>query len=154
MVIGRWAGLLLSGMRSAPGVVMDAQDLRDRTARFALDVGTFCDTLAGDSRTQDMARQLSRAAHSQALNYRAACRARSHDEFVAKICITVEEADEVEGCLELMLKRRKTSSGDDGPRLLDEATQLLKILAVSKRTALLTQQRRREAEKQKRPRVR
>jgi len=69
----------------------EAERLRDRTQRFALDIMRFCDTLAKDVRTQRIADQLHDAAHSAAMNYRAACRARSHAEFVAKICITVEE---------------------------------------------------------------
>ncbi len=119
--------------------MMDAQQLRDRSQRFALDVSRFCDSLPRDVRTQNIVAQLHDAANSQATNYRAACRARSPAEFVAKLCITVEEADEVQGWLEMLIQSGK-ASGEDAHRLLQEATELLKIFAASKRTATRNQQ--------------
>lgn len=73
------------------------------------------------------------AANSMTMNYRATCRARSDEEFLAKICITVEEADEAQGWLEILTKSGKTS-GAEAERLLRESTELLKIFAASKRT--------------------
>ena len=49
-----------------------------------------------------IADQLMRSASSVAANYRAACRARSRAEFVAKLSIVVEEADETILWLELI----------------------------------------------------
>jgi four helix bundle protein len=120
---------------------MDAKALRDRSQKFAIDVSRFCDTLPKDPRSQEIAKQLHDAAHSAAMNYRAVCRARSDEEFIAKICITVEEADEAEGWIETLLQSGKVS-GEEAERLLDEATQLLKIFAASKRTVLRNAQRR------------
>jgi len=80
------------------------QELRDRSQRFALDIIAFCDSLPRDPRTQEIANQLHDAANSAAMNYRATCRGRSPKEFIAKICITVEEADETVGWLETLLK--------------------------------------------------
>ena len=114
---------------------MDAQELRDRSQKFALDVGKFCETLPKDERTREIASQLHDSAHSAAMNYRAVCRARSDDEFIAKICITVEEADEAEGWIDTLIKSGKTK-GPEVQRLLDEATQLVKIFAASKRTII------------------
>jgi hypothetical protein len=50
-----------------------------------------------------MGRQMMRAATSVAANYRAACRARSHAEFVAKIGVVVEEIDETVFWLEMLV---------------------------------------------------
>lgn len=116
---------------------MDAKELRDRSQRFALDVSRFCDMLPRDPRTQDIARQLHDSAHSAAMNYRAVCRARSDAEFIAKICITLEEADEAEGWLDTLLKAGK-ARGVEAERLLNEATQLVKIFSASKRTITRT----------------
>ena len=71
---------------------MDAQELRDRSHRFALAIIAFCKTLPTDPRSRSIWDQLHDAANSVAMNYRAACRARSTAEFIAKIWITVEEA--------------------------------------------------------------
>jgi four helix bundle protein len=130
---------------------MNPQELRDRSQRFALDVIKFCDTLARDPRTQEIASQLHDAANSEAMNYRAACRARSPDEFIAKLCVTVEEADETEGWLETLVKSRK-ASGDEVHRLLRESTELLKIFASSKRTAIRNRDTQRRLRKKSRGR--
>jgi four helix bundle protein len=114
---------------------MDAQELRDRSQRFALDVIQFCDTLPKDRRTQEVAGQLQDASTSTWMNYRAACRARSNAEFIAKLCVTVEEADEAQGWLQLLVESRKTNS-PESQRLLRESTELLKIFAASKRTSI------------------
>jgi four helix bundle protein len=81
-----------------------------------------------------MGKQLLRCGTSVAANYRAVCRARSKAEFVAKIGIVVEEADEAVLWLELM-----TESGifslEKTEELLKEANELTAIFAASQRTA-------------------
>jgi four helix bundle protein len=114
---------------------MTPQELRDRSQRFALDVDRFCDSLPTDKRSQEIASQLHAAAHSAAMNYRATCRARSTKEFISKLCIVVEEADEAQGWLDTIVKSRKGNAESAG-RLLQEATELVKIFTASKTTAL------------------
>ena len=128
---------------------MKPQDLRERSQRLALDVVKLCDTLPRDRRTQETAEQLHDAANSQAINYRAACGARSHDEFVAKLCVTAEEADETKGWLEMLIDSGK-ASGPQVQKIYKEATELVKIFAASKRTALLNQAKRRKTEPKRR----
>jgi four helix bundle protein len=123
---------------------MTPEELRDRAQRFAVDVDTFCDSLPKDSRTQQIANQLHDAAHSAAMNYRAACRARSTKEFISKLCITVEEADEAQGWLEVLVKSKK-ASGQEVQRLLKESTELLKIFAASRRTVVRNAETRKRA---------
>ena len=117
---------------------MNAQDLRDRSHRFALDTIAFCKTLPADSGSRRISDQLRDAANSVAMNYRAACRARSPAEFIAKICITVEEADEAQGWLQTLIESG-TASTTEARRLLQESTELLKIFAASKRTSMRNQ---------------
>ena len=81
----------------------NAQQLRDRTKRFAFDVIDLVKALPRNIATDAIARQLIKAGTSVAANHRAAGRARSHREFVAKLGIVVEEVDEAELWLEALL---------------------------------------------------
>jgi len=79
-----------------------------------------------------MGKQLLRSATSVAANYRAACRARSRAEFIAKLAIVVEEADEVLFWLELI--------GESGifkvdPELEKEGKEILFIMSASRKSA-------------------
>jgi len=83
---------------------------------------------------QVLGKQLLRCATSVAANYRAACRARTKAEFVAKMGVVVEEADETILWLELLaesgiVRTEKTES------LLSEAHELTAIFTASRRTA-------------------
>jgi four helix bundle protein len=118
---------------------MTPAELRARAQAFALQTGKFCDTLPRDSRTQEIANQLHDAAHSVAINYRAVCRARTPKEFIAKLCIVVEEADEAQGWLEILTAGKK--GGSEAIRLLQEATELVAIFTASKHTWLRNQKR-------------
>jgi hypothetical protein len=72
---------------------MNAQDLKDRTKQFALRVMRLVDALPNTPTKRAIASQLVRSGTSVAANYRAACRGRSHAEFISKIGIVEEEAD-------------------------------------------------------------
>ncbi len=79
-------------------------------------------------------RQLLRSATSVAANYRAVGRSRSRAEFVSKMGIVVEEADETVFWLE-MLVDTEVAQGSDVEPLRAEANELLAIFAASQRTA-------------------
>ena len=113
---------------------MKAQELRERITAWAVDVGHLASPLFRSNETSHRASQLKRAADSTAANYRAACIARSHKEFLAKISIALEEADEAVGWLE-MSHREGALRGSETLRLLDEGRQLTRILAKSRETA-------------------
>ena len=114
--------------------VSKSEALRDRTKRFALRVIRLFRSLPHSPEAQVLGKQLLRAGTSVGANYRAAGRARSKAEFVAKIGLVVEEADEVVFWLECL-----TESGIVRPELLsdllEEANQLVAIFAASQRTA-------------------
>jgi four helix bundle protein len=113
---------------------MTPQELRERIVVWAVDVGHLASPLFRSNETTHRASQLKRAADSTASNYRAACMARSHREFTAKISIAVEEADEAVGWLE-MCHREGLLRGERTMRALDEGRQITRILAKSRETA-------------------
>lgn len=78
--------------------------------------------------------QLIRCAASVGANYRAACRARSRREFVAKLGVVLEEADESVFWIELILELGLVR-GERADRLLSEGGELVAIIAAAKLTA-------------------
>jgi four helix bundle protein len=111
-----------------------AANLKDRTKRFAIRIVRLFQSLPRTEEARVVGRQLLRAGTSTAANYRATCRARSRAEFVAKIGVVVEEADEAVFWLELLGDVRiMPASRLQG--LLSEANELLAIFAASQRTA-------------------
>jgi len=107
---------------------MDQNELKNRTKEFALRTMKLVRVLPRDIPGKVLANQLMRSATSVAANYRAACRARSKAEFVAKIGTVLEEADESELWIDLIV-----SDGMLPPRrcdrLLTEAGELISIFA-------------------------
>ena len=86
------------------------------------------------SRSADvLGRQLLRSCTSVAANYRAACRARSKPEFLAKLGIVEEEADETLFWLELLTEVGLIPA-DRSDRLRGETNQILAIIVASIRT--------------------
>src|SRR5216684_6114085 len=79
-----------------------AGELKDRTKSFALRIVRVIRALPSSPEGRIMGNQLLRSGTSVAANYRAVCRARSRAEFLAKIGVVVEEADEAVLWLELM----------------------------------------------------
>ena len=75
-----------------------------------------------------------RSATSVGANYRAACRARSRADFVAKLALVEEEADESLYWLEL-LKELNVPASEKIVRLMSEAGELVSIVVASKKTA-------------------
>ena len=108
--------------------------LKDRTFRFAESIINLVRTLPNTAEARRIGGQLFDAATSVAANYRAACKARSHPEFVAKIGIVVEEADESGFWLELLVRTEiVNSSAVEQHRA--EASELTAIFTASHKTA-------------------
>jgi len=78
------------------------EELRDRTKAFALRIVKLFRSLPRNPDAQIIGKQLLRSGISVAANYRAVCRARSRAEFVAKVGIVLEEADESVFWIELL----------------------------------------------------
>lgn len=77
-------------------------DLKDRTKKFALRIIMLTKNLNNNLAEREIARQLIRSGMSVGANTRAAFRGRSKKEFVAKVGIVIEEADECTYWLELL----------------------------------------------------
>ena len=113
---------------------MNADDLKNRTKRFALRILKLVAALPDTVQGRTVAGQLVRAGTSVGSNYRAACRARSRAEFVSKIAIVLEEADESGFWLELIIEGELLQANLVEP-LLTEANELMAIMASSRITA-------------------
>jgi four helix bundle protein len=122
----------------------DYQVLRDRTFRFAVCIVGFCRDLPRTWEARRIAEQLFDAGTSVAANYRAACRARSRKEFIAKVCIVIEESDECELWCAL-LKRCGIGTGSLLDKLTAESAELRAIFVTSRNTARVNLARKRAA---------
>jgi four helix bundle protein len=113
---------------------MNAEELKNRTKLFALRVIKLVDSLPKTPAGRTIGNQLIRAGTSVGANYRAVCRARSRAEFLSKLGIVIEEADESAFWLELIIEAKllKRALVDV---LLNEANELLRILVASRQTA-------------------
>ncbi|HEX2342153.1 MAG TPA: four helix bundle protein [Vicinamibacterales bacterium] len=111
-----------------------AEELKKRTAAFADGIARLVRDLPNTLEGRRVGGQLFDAGTSVASNYRAACRARSHAEFVATIGLVVEESDECTFWL-AFLSRNQIMSESAIRSLLEEAEELLAIFAASHRTA-------------------
>jgi four helix bundle protein len=109
--------------------------LQERTHQFFLRVSRLCESLPANSTTASIIEQLTDSAGSTDSNYHGACRGRSTDEFISKVAVAAEEADESKAWLAKLL----------------EADELTAIFTASHKTAKKRQEeRRRRQELQKR----
>src|SRR5437660_12934629 len=108
---------------------MNADDLKKRTKQFALRILKLVAALPNTVAGRAIGGQLVRAYTSVGANYRAACRGRSKAEFIAKLGIEEEEADESGYWMEViiegeLLKQKQVQT------LLDDANELTIIFAT------------------------
>jgi four helix bundle protein len=114
--------------------VMTPDELKRRTYNFGVAVVNFCKTLPDTVESRRIRGQLTDSGTSVPANYRGACRARSTAEFIAKIGVCCEEADESNMWLTLCADTGLASRSVTGP-LADEAEQLTRIFTASQLTA-------------------
>ena len=112
---------------------MNKEELKQRTKQFALRIMTLVDHLPKNSKGRILGDQLLRSATSVRANYRAACRARSTAEFVAKLGNVLEEADESAFWMELTIDGGLLKQSRVGA-LLAEANELAAIMFSARRT--------------------
>ena len=111
-----------------------AEGLRRRSKAFAFDIVRLVRAIPMTEEGRVIGRQLLRSGMSVAANYRAVSRSRSRAEFIAKIGIVVEEADESLFWLEA-LSEMAIVRGPEIERLLRECGELISIFVASQRTA-------------------
>jgi four helix bundle protein len=113
---------------------MRTEELKLRTKQFALRVIKLVEPLPKNKIGDVLGKQILRSATSVAANYRAACRARSKADFISKIAIVEEEADESLFWLELIAESGLMNT----ERLKDltkEADELTAIFTATGKTA-------------------
>lgn len=113
---------------------MNDLELKKRTKQFALGVMKLVGVFPQNAVGRPIGNQLIRSATSVGANYRAACRGRSKAEFVSKLSIVIEEADESCYWLELIIEGDLLAK-DKVEALLDEANQITAIMVASRKTA-------------------
>ena len=113
---------------------MDTDDLKRRTKQFAIRVIKLVEALPNTRSAYVIGNQLLRAGTSVGANYRAACRGRSKPEFIAKLGIALEEADETYYWMELLIDANIMTKNQLAP-LMAEADEITAILTASVKTA-------------------
>lgn len=113
--------------------IMTKEELKSRTKKFHIEVIKVCEFLPRNAAGFEIAKQLIRSAGSVGANYRASIRAKSNADFIYKIEIVIEEADEsmywLEVCEEAnLLSVQKTKA------LIKEANELVSILVATVKT--------------------
>lgn len=105
-----------------------------RTKQFAIRIVSVVRSLPRTREGDVVGKQLLRSGTAVAANYRAVCRSRSQSEFISKMNIVVEEADETVFWLEFIVDT-EILPGEKLKLLLKEGNELLAICAASLRTA-------------------
>lgn len=109
------------------------EELKNRTKRFAISCWELCASFPQTREFDAYYRQLIRCSSSVGANYRAACRAKSEADFINKLKIVEEEADESMYFLEIFLEITEVKR-DEIKVLLDECNQIVSIVVSSIRT--------------------
>jgi four helix bundle protein len=113
---------------------MNRKILQERTKQFNVDIIKLCETLPRNAAGYEIAKQIIRSSGSVGSNYRATVRAKSKADFIYKVEIVLEEADESLYWLEV-IKAAKLTSAKELDRLVDEANRLTAIFAATDKTA-------------------
>ena len=113
---------------------MTKEELQQRSLEFSVAVRPICEIVGALPGGRNASEQLLACSSSAAANYRAACRARSRAEFIAKLGTAVEESDEAVFWLEY-IERSGLRTRNQLEAHLDEARQLRAIFAASYGTA-------------------
>jgi four helix bundle protein len=112
---------------------MTTNELKLRTKNFSILIINLVEKLPNSIAGKTIANQIIRSGTSVGANYRAVCRARSDREFISKMNIVLEEADETMFWLELIIDR-KWFDINEVSNLLDEGNQLIAIFVSSLKT--------------------
>lgn len=112
---------------------MDTTELKNRTKKFALNILALIEELPKNNAGFTIGKQLGRCGTSVGANYRSACRAKSKPDFIAKIEIVEEEADESCYWLEIIIEGGLIKN--EKPKLLlKEANELTAIFTATGKT--------------------
>ena len=108
--------------------------MKKRTKDFAKEIIELCRKLPKNREGNLIGNQIFRSGTSVAANYRSACRAKSKPDFIAKLAIVEEEADETQFWLEL-IKEMQILQTSNLNHLLVEVNEVIAIIVSSIKTA-------------------
>jgi len=109
------------------------EDLKQRTKSLAINIGYLVQALPYSAVNKQYINQIIRSAAPVSANYRAAARAKSAADFINKLKICEEEADETQHWLELLLEFNKNFETKIAP-LHKECNELVAIFVASIKT--------------------
>lgn len=111
-------------------------DMKARTKKFTIDCALLCSKLPNSREYNAYVNQLIRCSSSVGANYRTAQRAKSTADFINKLNIVEEEADESNFFLEILLEINKSQEiKEEMNLLLKEGNEILSIIVASIKTA-------------------
>ena len=113
---------------------MDETGMKIRTKEFAKRIISLCRSLPNNREGRLIGNQIFRSGTSVTANYRSACRAKSRADFIAKLSIVEEEADETLFWLELIIEM-DILDGELLEPLMKENDELISIIVSSIKTA-------------------
>jgi four helix bundle protein len=113
---------------------MDREEMKIRTKEFSKEIILLCRLLPDTREGRLIGAQLFRAGTSVGANYRAACRARSRADFISKMGIVLEEADEALYWLEILMET-KILKAHLLSEVMAEANELIAMFVSSLNTA-------------------
>ena len=113
---------------------MNETQMKNRTKKFAKEIIRLCRKLPNDREGRLIGNQMFRSGTSVASNYRSACRARSKAEFISKLSIVEEEADETLFWLELITEM-KILNEIFMETLMKECNEIIAMIVSSIKTA-------------------
>ena len=112
---------------------MNEKDLKNRTKEFAHRCVKLCLALPKNDLCNHIRKQFIKCSTSVAANYRAACVAQSRADFVSKLSIIIEEADESCFWMEFIIEEKLLSEKQVAD-LLQEGKELTAIFITSRKT--------------------
>ena len=114
---------------------MDKNDLKKRTKKFAVETIHFINSLPKTKANDVISYQIIKSATSVAANYRASLRGRSSAEFISKLNIVLEEADESMLWFEIIEETNENFDTEKFKKLYKESDELTAIFTSSLKTA-------------------
>lgn len=112
---------------------MTNEELKVRTKKFSLFILNLVEKLPNSISSRVVINQIAKSATSVGANYRAVCRSRSDREFVAKMNIVLEEADESQFWLEIISEMNWINSSEL-EFLMKESSELVAIFVSTLKT--------------------
>jgi four helix bundle protein len=113
---------------------MNQEEMKKRTKEFSIDIVEFCETLPDKQTARRIGDQLLRSGTSVGANYRAARRARSRKEFISRLGVVEEEADEALFWMEILVESNLVP-GDSLVDLWTEGNEILSIIVSTIKSA-------------------